>query len=89
MALVAVSVKPNSRNPGIVVAAREIEVRVAAPARDGAANDAVRRTLAEALGLPLAKVRLKRGAASRTKVFEVAGLERGEVEARLRRRGEG
>ena len=86
MALVAVRVKPNSRKPGIDVAARAIEARVAAPARDGAANDAARRALAEALGIPLLRIRLKRGATSRTKYFEIDGLELNEAFVRLRAR---
>jgi uncharacterized protein YggU (UPF0235/DUF167 family) len=61
-----------------------IEVRVAAQPRDGAANEAVRRTLAEALGIPVARVSLKRGAGARIKFFEIDGLERAAVFARLR-----
>ena len=63
---------------------RGIEVRVAAPPREGAANDAVRRALAEALGLPVSRIRLIRGAAARTKLFEIEGLERSEIEGRIR-----
>jgi len=79
-------VTPGSRDPGVAVSPAGIQVRVAERARDGAANDAVCRALARALGVPLARVRLKRGAASRTKLIEVHGLDREEVEAVLRER---
>nr|WP_189202204.1 DUF167 domain-containing protein [Couchioplanes caeruleus] len=48
-------------------------VAVAAPAVDGKATEAVRRALAEALGVRPAAVTLKIGATSRDKVFTVAG----------------
>lgn len=40
---------------------------------DGAANDAARRALAEALAVPPSALRLLRGARSRDKLFAVAG----------------
>lgn len=46
-------------------------VAVTAPAVDGKATEAVRRALAEALGLRAAVVALKLGATSRDKVFTV------------------
>src|SRR3954466_917781 len=48
-------------------------VAVGAPAVDGKATEAVRRALAEALGLRPGDVELKLGATSRDKVFTVAG----------------
>nr|WP_249024617.1 DUF167 domain-containing protein [Couchioplanes caeruleus] len=48
-------------------------VAVAAPAVDGKATEAVRRALAEALGVRPGAVTLKVGATSRDKVFTVAG----------------
>jgi len=84
MALVSVKVTPGSHRPGIALTPTGIAARVTARAREGAANDAVRRALARALGVSLATVRLKRGATSRTKLFEVDGLDMGEVLARLR-----
>ncbi|MFZ1124652.1 MAG: DUF167 domain-containing protein [Candidatus Baltobacteraceae bacterium] len=82
----AVTVKPNSKAPGIRVEGEAVEIRVAAPARDGLANEAVRRELAGALGVPLRDVALARGAASKHKAFEVAGLERAAALAALRAR---
>jgi superfamily I DNA/RNA helicase len=47
-------------------------------------EEAMRRALAEALGVPASRVRLRTGARSRTKVFEVEGLGGAEAEMRLR-----
>jgi uncharacterized protein YggU (UPF0235/DUF167 family) len=84
VAVIAVTVKPSSRKPGIALSAEAIEIRVAAPPRDGAANQAVRLALAQALGVPVSRVRLKRGASAHIKFFEIDGLEHAEVFARLR-----
>ncbi len=54
-------------------------VAVGAPAVDGRATEAVRRALAEALGVRPAAVTIKLGATSRDKVFTVDG----DVERRL------
>jgi uncharacterized protein (TIGR00251 family) len=59
-----------------------LRVRLTAAPVDGAANDMLVRFLADTLGVGRAAVRLVRGASSRTKVIEVAGI--GAVEARRR-----
>jgi hypothetical protein len=48
-------------------------VEVTAPAVDGRATEAARRALARALGVRAATVSLRAGAASRDKLFSVAG----------------
>ena len=63
-------------------------VRVTAPPADGAANAAVTRLLAKALGLPPRDVVLISGATSRVKRFEIP-LEAAEVVARVARRPTG
>lgn len=83
MVRIVVTVKPGSREPGITVSAAGVEVRVAAPARDGKANDAVRDALAAALGRPKSAVTLARGASARTKAFEIDGLTDAEIRARF------
>jgi uncharacterized protein YggU (UPF0235/DUF167 family) len=65
-----------------LTAVGQLAVRVAAPPADGAANAAVTRLLARALGLPARDVVLVRGATSRIKLFEVP-LTFEEVRARL------
>jgi uncharacterized protein YggU (UPF0235/DUF167 family) len=53
---------------------------VAARPVDGAANEALERGLAAALGLPRRSVRLIGGAGSRTKRFEVVGLDQDDLD---------
>ncbi|MCC6386376.1 MAG: DUF167 domain-containing protein [Dehalococcoidia bacterium] len=57
-------------------------VRVAAPPADGAANAAVTKLLARALGLPARDIVLASGASSRQKLFDIP-LSESEVRARL------
>jgi uncharacterized protein (TIGR00251 family) len=52
---------------------RVLKVRVAAPPVDGAANAALVRLMAKALGVPRSAVRIASGEASRTKTLEIAG----------------
>jgi len=78
MVTVAVRVRPGAgrtrvggryegpHGPALIVA-------VGAPAVDGKATEAVRRALAEALGVKPREVELKLGATSRDKVFTVPG----------------
>ena len=62
-----------------------LEVSLAAPPVDGAANEELVRTLADALGVPKRQVSLVRGEGSRQKLVEVTGLSVEEVRARLER----
>lgn len=68
---------PNARNSEILgweedaLAGRVLKVRIAAPAVDGKANEALREFLAKSLGLPKSKVTLERGSTSRVKMFTV------------------
>lgn len=90
---VAVRVKPGSARarvggrydgpygPALVIA-------VNAPAVDGRATEAARLALAEALGLRPAGVSLRAGAASRDKLFVLAGAP-DDVDTRLARLREG
>jgi len=81
--LLEVVVKPASRSPGISIADGAVEVRVAARAHGGLANEAARKALAKALGLPPTSLLLVRGAAARHKAFEVAGIGLDEALIRL------
>lgn len=60
-----------------------LKVRVSAPPADGAANAAVLKVLAAALGLPRSSLSLAAGASARVKQVEVRGLDPGGLAARL------
>jgi uncharacterized protein len=59
-----------------------LRARVAAPAVDGAANQALRRLIADELDVPRRAVRLIAGATGRTKVVAVDGIDPAAVAAR-------
>jgi len=56
-----------------------VEVSLAAPPVEGAANDELLRVLAKALGVARRQLALVRGETSRTKLVEVTGLPAEEV----------
>jgi uncharacterized protein YggU (UPF0235/DUF167 family) len=60
-----------------------IDVALAAPPIDGAANDELLRVLSGALGVPRSALEIVRGASGKRKVVEVRGLSEAEVVARL------
>ena len=73
-----VRVTPGARQPGIggsfaLPTGRALEVRVSAPAADGAANAAVVKALAAELGVPKRAITIVSGAASRLKRLHIAG----------------
>jgi len=51
-----------------------VRARVAARPVDGAANDALLRLVADALGVPRRRVTLRSGVTSRAKVLEIEGV---------------
>ena len=84
-----VHVHPGARNPGVGGCHGEgdeapLTVRVGAPAEGGRANEALRRALADAFGVPPRSVRLVAGARGRTKVVEVDGPDPERLQATLR-----
>ena len=58
-------------------------VRVTAAPVDDAANDAVVRALADALGVSRASIRIVNGAHNRSKTVEVTGLNSAELRRRI------
>jgi uncharacterized protein len=77
--LLHVRVQPRARQNEVVGWHDErLRVRVTAPPQDGEANRAVSRLLAETFGVPVSRVVLVRGGASRDKVFRI---ESGRLEA--------
>jgi hypothetical protein len=85
MGSVTVRVVPRSSRTSVTVEARGVVVRVRAAPESGRATEEARRALAEAAGLPPSAVRLRTGARSRTKVFDLKGLDVAELERRLPR----
>jgi uncharacterized protein (TIGR00251 family) len=81
---ISVRVQPHARKDE-VVAIREgvVLVRVSAPASDGRANLALRRLLAQRLGVRPSKVTILRGEHSRDKLVRVEGLDQAAVDAAL------
>ena len=68
---IRVEVKPNSRMPAVEAVEDHLIVRVKEPPKEGKANEAVLRAIAEHFGVPKRDVRLVSGEAARHKVIEV------------------
>ena len=60
-----------------------MKLRVTAPPVDGAANAAVARLLARALGVSPSSISVVKGLQAREKIVEVAGLGVAEIRSRL------
>jgi uncharacterized protein len=83
---ITVRVRPGSARPGVGGEHDgALVVRVSAPAVDGRATEAALRAIADAFGVRRAAVTLVTGAASRTKIVDVAGAEPAALD-RLRSR---
>ena len=84
MGMISVLVIPRStQNKMLRQADGTVRAWVTAPPVEGEANEAVRRLLAETLGVSRSLVSLKRGSKSRTKFFEVSGLGDQEIFERI------
>lgn len=68
---IRVEVKPNSKRTAVEVVEDHLVVRVKEPPKEGKANEAVLRAIAEHFGVPKRDVRLVSGEAARHKVIEV------------------
>lgn len=81
--VIDLSISPNAKRTEVVGwHDGALRLRLAAPPVDGAANDALRRWLAQETGLPLSRVELIRGATSRRKQFAL-DTEMHQIEAWL------
>lgn len=81
---ISVRAKPRASKSRVVRAqGLELEVALAAPPVDGAANEALLELLATALAVRASALRLVLGQASKHKVVEVRGLSAEDVAARL------
>lgn len=84
MTLLNVKVVPGARRSEVAGRYGEgVKIRVAAPPEDGRANRALIETLAEALGVKPASIRVVRGHTSPQKVVEIDGIEPSEIWRRL------
>jgi uncharacterized protein (TIGR00251 family) len=83
-ARLTVHVQSRASRTGIVgLEGSVVRIRVTAPPVGGAANEAVRDLLAEALGCPRSAVRIIRGHAARSKLVGVYGISVTTVLSRL------
>jgi uncharacterized protein YggU (UPF0235/DUF167 family) len=70
--IVAVRVKPNSRQPRLEQApSGGLVAYLKSPPIEGRANDELLARLAQHFGVPKSRLRLRSGAASRTKLVEI------------------
>jgi uncharacterized protein (TIGR00251 family) len=69
---IQVRVKPNSKTQEVSQEGNSFAVKVKEPAREGRANQAVIKLLAEHFGVPKSQVRILSGLTSKNKVIEVA-----------------
>jgi hypothetical protein len=83
MGEVTVRVIPRSGRVELQVGPGGVTVRVRAAPERGRATEQARRALAEALGVAPSRVTLTRGATSRIKTFEVAGMTADDLQVRL------
>jgi hypothetical protein len=84
MARLSVKVVPGaSRNRVAGRYGQGIKVQVAAAAERGKANAAVIEVLAAALGVRANQIELVQGHAQPRKVFQINGVERAELEAKI------
>ena len=80
----AVHVQPRAKRTEVTgMHGAAVKIRLAAPPVDGAANEALRRFLAERLCVPRASVHVVAGLSSRDKLVEVDGLDADEARRNL------
>jgi uncharacterized protein len=81
---VTVRAKPRASHSRIAsVDGLKVEVALAAPPVDGAANEALLELFAQALAVNKSSLRLVLGQTGKQKVVEITGLSEAEVTARL------
>lgn len=77
---IRVKTKPNSRTEELSQGGDSFIVKVKEPPREGKANQAVIKLLAQHFGVPQSQVRIISGLRSRNKVIEVAEEQCSEIE---------
>jgi len=86
MASITVRVTPRSGRTEVEAGADGVVIRVRAAPEAGKATEEAARALADALGVPPTRVRLRTGARSRTKTYDVEGVSSDDLQRRLRAR---
>ena len=81
--LITVRVIPRSSKNVLEWKQGTLKARLTAPPVDGAANEALQELLAKRLALPRRAISIVRGATSRQKVVEIAGLTLADLQYRL------
>jgi uncharacterized protein (TIGR00251 family) len=81
--LITVRVIPRSGRNTLEWEQGSIKARLTAPPVDGAANEALIALLAERLSVPRRTITIVRGATSRQKTVEIAGMTQEDVERKL------
>ncbi|CAN5330525.1 DUF167 family protein YggU [soil metagenome] len=81
---IEVSVQPKAKRCAVVgLHGDTLKIALDAPPVDGKANEALRRFLAERLGVALSRVEIVRGEKSRRKAVVVSGITAAEAEKAL------
>jgi hypothetical protein len=78
-----IKVTPRASRAGVEWRDGQLVVRVTAPPVEGAANEAVRETLAEALDVPRRTVQIVAGQSGRRKIVEISEITDAELQRRL------
>ena len=87
--LVGIRLNPAASREKILSAGgEEIRLAVTAAPVDGKANEAMLRLLAKALDVPRSSIIVRRGASSRNKLVEIAGMTKEEVINKLKETAE-
>lgn len=82
--LAFVHLQPGARRTAAAgVHGARLKVAVTAPPREGRANEALLRWVADQLGVPRSAVRLAAGDRSRDKTLRIAGVDAGQAQRRL------
>ncbi len=84
MAKLKLRIVPNAKRDEVVGEHGDaVKVKVAAPALEGKANEALLEFIAEKLGLHRRDILLVAGEKSRDKLIEISGLDEAEARTRL------
>jgi uncharacterized protein len=84
--LVGIRLNPGSSREKIVSVEDDgIRLAVAAAPVDGKANESMIRLLLKALDIPKSSISIRKGATSRNKLVEVAGMTKEEVVGKLKK----